>query len=432
MNFAAVLFVLSAALADGYKILTYAPRFGQSHVFFVGSIADTLQEAGHNVTFLQTELVPNVDSQGATAARVVLRKRDFALNMSEIGDVKDIWKLNFGVSDLVYQTRSYASLLGTSCYHLLRDDRLMEELKGERFDLLIGEHYDACTYGLVKRLEMRKFITAFAFPILPEALRDLGHPTTSAYIPQDRQQHGQEMTYGQRVRALVDSFLIRLFSEHLFVRPMEYERIFESSVQGVVLVSFGSVALSSDMPNTTKAELVRFFSNFPDITFVFKYERPADESMPQMKNVVLKSWVPQSDMLADQQKNAQMAKQRGFARVLQRDEMTAERMSDELRRLIAPASPFKQRARELGAMIEAKPFGPRERVVRFAEHAIRFDVATNLDLYARRLSTVEFYALDIWLPFCALVLLVLWIGWRFFFLLARSLCNRQDRKAKAE
>ncbi|KAI6242086.1 UDP-glucuronosyltransferase [Aphelenchoides fujianensis] len=521
----AVLLLLLAALADGYKILTYAPQFGQSHVFFVGSIADTLQEAGHNVTYLQTELVPNFRSRGAKAARVVLRPRDFPLNMSGILEPNEIWESTFGLRDTIDQFRSWAVLLSTSCYHLLKDDRLMDELQAERFDLLIGEHYDACTFGLVRRLGIRKYITAMAVPIYPEALRDLGHPTTRSYIPQYGSQHGQAMTYGQRVRALVDSIVGPLLADFTFALPMvaavnraldlnpreniyemavgssyyfvnsdehldfvqplspkvvhigglrmdkpkpldpEFARILDSSVRGVVLVSFGSVALSSDMPNATKAEFVRFFSNFPDVTFVFKYERPADESMPEMQNVVLKSWVPQGDLLAhpkllaflthagqnsiseaahrgcpalciplfaDQQKNAQMAKQRGIALVLQRSEMTAERMGAELRRLIAPDSPFKRRARELGAMIEAKPFGARDRVVRFAEHAIRFDVAENLDLYARHLSTVEFYALDIWLPFGALFSLVLWVGWRFVCFLVRSLWNRRNEKAKVE
>ncbi|KAI6242239.1 UDP-glucuronosyltransferase [Aphelenchoides fujianensis] len=464
----AVILAILLALADGYKILTYAPQFGQSHVFFVGSIANTLQEAGHNVTFLQTELVPNFRSRGAKAARVVLRARDFPLNMSAILEPNEIWESTFGLRDTIDQFRSWAALLSTSCYHLLRDDRLMDELAAERFDLLIGEHYDACTFGLVRRLGIRKYITAMAVPIYPEALRDLGHPTTRSYIPQYGSQHGQAMSYGQRVRALVDSVVGPLLADFTFALPMvaaEFARILDSSVRGVVLVSFGSVALSSDMPNATKAEFVRFFSNFPDVTFVFKYERPADESMPEMQNVVLKSWVPQGDLLAhpkllaflthsgqnsiseaahrgcpalciplfaDQQKNAQMAKQRGIALVLQRSEMTAERMSAELRRLIAPDSPFKRRARELGAMIEAKPFGARERVVRFAEHAIRFDVAANLDLYARHLSTVEFYALDIWLPFGVLLSFVLWVAWRLACFLVRSVWNRRGEKAKTE
>lgn len=40
----------SSAISDAAKILFYSSaRTGQSHIFFMGKIADVLAEAGHNV-----------------------------------------------------------------------------------------------------------------------------------------------------------------------------------------------------------------------------------------------------------------------------------------------------------------------------------------------------------------------------------------------
>uniref|UniRef100_A0A0K0DRH2 Glucuronosyltransferase n=1 Tax=Angiostrongylus cantonensis TaxID=6313 RepID=A0A0K0DRH2_ANGCA len=43
-------FICSSLLAcDAYKFLINSPLFGYSHSSFMGAIADTLTEAGHNV-----------------------------------------------------------------------------------------------------------------------------------------------------------------------------------------------------------------------------------------------------------------------------------------------------------------------------------------------------------------------------------------------
>ncbi|VDO88997.1 unnamed protein product [Heligmosomoides polygyrus] len=44
-----VLLLVSASAIDSYKFLVYSPIFGYSHTNFMGAIADTLTEAGHDV-----------------------------------------------------------------------------------------------------------------------------------------------------------------------------------------------------------------------------------------------------------------------------------------------------------------------------------------------------------------------------------------------
>ncbi|KAL6737700.1 hypothetical protein Aduo_011321 [Ancylostoma duodenale] len=46
------LLLLSLLACNGYKFLVYSPIFGYSHTNFMGAIADTLTEAGHDVTVL--------------------------------------------------------------------------------------------------------------------------------------------------------------------------------------------------------------------------------------------------------------------------------------------------------------------------------------------------------------------------------------------
>lgn len=46
-------FLISVVLpAAGYNVLLYSIKYGYSHMNYIGSIADTLQSAGHNVVGL--------------------------------------------------------------------------------------------------------------------------------------------------------------------------------------------------------------------------------------------------------------------------------------------------------------------------------------------------------------------------------------------
>src|SRR4051812_34719716 len=44
-----IFLLFTVAYVSTYKILVYAPKFTASHVMFMGRIADTLHEAGHEV-----------------------------------------------------------------------------------------------------------------------------------------------------------------------------------------------------------------------------------------------------------------------------------------------------------------------------------------------------------------------------------------------
>lgn len=58
-------------------------------------------------------------------------------------------------------------------------------------------------------------------------------------------------------------------------------------------MSFGSLVRSSTLPKSTISMFMKAFANIPQ-TVVFKYEEDL-EDVP--KNVVLRKWLPQIDMI---------------------------------------------------------------------------------------------------------------------------------------
>lgn len=87
--------------------------------------------------------------------------------------------------------------------------------------------------------------------------------------------------------------------------------------QKAILISFGSVAKSADLPSTLKNSIATVIGRFPDITFIWKYENPEDafakvilfwscqelrsaqETKAALPNLHFTSWMPQNDLLND-------------------------------------------------------------------------------------------------------------------------------------
>lgn len=69
------------------------------------------------------------------------------------------------------------------------------------------------------------------------------------------------------------------------------------SKRGVVLVSFGSVALSKNMQPEMKKKFLDAMSKFPDVTFLWKYENDDENVAAGYKNVITGKWLPQTDLL---------------------------------------------------------------------------------------------------------------------------------------
>ena len=63
------------------------------------------------------------------------------------------------------------------------------------------------------------------------------------------------------------------------------------------MVSFGTVALSHNMPREIKEIFLETFKKFPDVTFLWKYEKDEHKIAEGIPNVVTEKWVPQNDLL---------------------------------------------------------------------------------------------------------------------------------------
>ncbi|KAK6042618.1 hypothetical protein COOONC_19877 [Cooperia oncophora] len=66
-----LLMTISLHSAESYKFLVYSPIYGYSHTNFMGTLADTLTEAGHDVTVLMPIL--DEDQQNKTGLKLTTK-----------------------------------------------------------------------------------------------------------------------------------------------------------------------------------------------------------------------------------------------------------------------------------------------------------------------------------------------------------------------
>ncbi|KAI6238746.1 UDP-glucuronosyltransferase [Aphelenchoides fujianensis] len=252
--------------------------------------------------------------------------------------------------------------------------------------------------------------------------------------------------------------------QHVKPLPTELERRMNEAVRGVVYVSFGTMAPASAMRDETKREFLELFARFPDVLFLMKYEKKDDQFGKGVPNLLTDEYFPQQDVLAhsrtlafishagissvneaavfgvpllviplqgDQMRNARLVERKGLGVQLGKAEMTADRLAAELRRLLETPE-FRRNARQMAAILAAKPMSGDQKVVKFAEFAAKFDVHEHLDLYGRHLNTIQYHSLDVFAFFLLLSVFLSYSTYRLLKFAVVRCCSRRSKQEKVE
>ncbi|KAH7708393.1 UDP-glucoronosyl and UDP-glucosyl transferase family protein, partial [Aphelenchoides avenae] len=447
----------------------------------MGKLADLLAEAGHEVVVYQPIMTSEFNGTGSKLARLVVKET--ALEVPDIEKMREkLWDKNAGgLGQMWKMLNTVGNMMAQGCDVQLSDTELMDQLAEEKFDLTLGEPFDACSYAVFQRARISKHISIVAGPTLVGPL--LGLPSMPSFVPGILPAH-PNMTYWQRVKntlgvpmmnfmwrkksspleavakkhlgpsydtvenIAMSSYLFANTDEHLeYAQPTshkmvyiggigipkrhpldeKFKKILDSSNKGVVLVSFGTVGASHAMPPELKKVFLDTFKQFPDVTFLWKYEKPEHNIASGYPNVIAETWLPQTDLLGhpkllafithagansiseavysgvplvciplfgDQMRNAKVAEYRNVARIVDKEDLSTEALTRALREVLHENPSIRQSAAELSRMIAKKPLSPVERFVKYTEFAAEFDVAGNLDMYGRHLNFVQYYSLD--------------------------------------
>ncbi|VDM47245.1 unnamed protein product [Toxocara canis] len=352
---------------------------------------------------------------------------------------------------------------------------MMRRLKDEKFDLGISEAFSFCGFGVFDKIGLQKHLSAFNTEIFEAFTEPYGISYNPSHVPGkdlfcilSRNLPFQQIlkeriilsrSYLSCKEILANCPFIFVNTNILFEFPRElnskivfvsgisasqsnsldedFQRLMDASTGGVVLVSFGTIALSSQMPPDLKSAFVSAFQHFPEITFIWKYELD-DEVASDLPNVIKRKWVPQSALLGhrnmrafishcgtnglsesvnagipmvcvplffDQIRSAKKLEKQHTAFIIHKHNLTAQSLQWAIRTILYEKS-YSISARRLSAMTKDVMIPLEEQINRHAKVAINMRKVEKLDPSGRRLNYFQFFLVDLTaIPLILIILL---------------------------
>ncbi|KAK0418479.1 hypothetical protein QR680_013579 [Steinernema hermaphroditum] len=517
----AVVFLLFH-LASTYKILVYNPRFSHSHVGFAGKIADVLVEAGHDVTVFLPLLSPNVKTNGTKLAKTITCPAAPGVPELFEGDehISASWTQSFEnpIAQYFQTLKFIADTQAKQCEFTIQQDEILDRLRNEKFALGITEVFDACGLGLFEVLGIKAHIVTCSTVMFEGVAKNIGLDLSPSYVPSSISTQSDQMGYFDRFSNFLsansfNAFYDRVASlEHkmfqakygkdfvsfnekiaqssfalIYADPLiDFPRQINSKVvyiggvgvhepkpldtywenimtlrKDVIIVSFGMYVQGYTMPDAMKKALLTAFKAFPEVTFIWKYEKEEHQIAKGLDNVLTFNSIPQSDLLAhknlrgflthggmnsvteashrgvplitvpilgDQMRNAKMVERMGTAIHLHKSDLADSQKIISAFRALLTNENYGIEAKRVAAMIANRPIPIKTTLVRHVEFAAQFGQLKNLDPAGRTQNFFVYHTLDIWGTIVLVLASIVYVSFKVVVALLRQIFAGKTKK----
>lgn len=219
--------------------------------------------------------------------------------------------------------------------------------------------------------------------------------------------------------------------------PEDLQEFLDGAEHGVIFMSLGSFLQSSMMPSEKMQTILKVFGSLKQ-RVLWKFESDNLPNLPA--NVMMRKWLPQSDILAhpklllfiahgglfgtiegsyrgvpilfipffgDQYRNAKLAESRGYAQKIMFTEITAISLKTKIQEMISNKK-YLTKAKEVSRLLNDNPTKPMDEAIYWIEYAVRHKGASHLKSVAVNLPWYKYLMLDIF----AIFSLTLWLSWK--------------------
>ncbi|KAF8374475.1 hypothetical protein PRIPAC_80904, partial [Pristionchus pacificus] len=343
----------------------------------------------------------------------------------------------------------FASLYGRTCQRVIDEPGLIDKLRTEKYDVYITENFDVCGIGLAKAIEAKAVIGSTTTCLFGLQFEEFGIEHAYSYRPSLFSSSLDVHSFFSRLwnilgelhmritfsyaKSAADSVLKEKFGMD-YPTISYWEEILNRRPR-TILLSFGSMAKSVLLSEANKAGILKAIGQFPDVTFIWKYEKPDDKFCrtyaSKIKNLVITKWMPQVDILnhknlalfithggmgstqetalrgvpgifvpifGDQPRNAGMMQFNGLGQVYDKFELhNGEKLASTIKEVLENKK-YADNAQRLSKMLAKKPFSSRELLIKYVEFAAEFGSSSALRPQSVDMSMIEYHNLDIIAP----------------------------------
>uniref|UniRef100_A0A7E4ULK0 UDP-glucuronosyltransferase n=1 Tax=Panagrellus redivivus TaxID=6233 RepID=A0A7E4ULK0_PANRE len=514
--------LLGVLTCSATKVVVYNPFFMHSHFSFMLRLTNLLAEDGHNVTMIIPEIPEGTKVALSPKARLVIRstiKQDTTVS-GEV-DQHSMWNMGYEAWDSRAVWHGWIEDLEAHCERLLTDKAFIKEMLTEKFEFGLIEAADYCGYGFFMQINVTKYVNQNPMALSEKVALALGLPgNIHDHYPASLGHH-PSLTFFERLsnfigpivrnklhNAELDGFSAHVVRKHVdpnfhafdaiangrylfinteehmdFPRPIshkvvyiggitvsndtvaplpeDYADIFDTAKQGVVYISFGTLAQSKAMPPSVRNSFLAMFAAFPEINFLWKYENPDDTIASDLPNVFKRKWVPQKEVLThpkllafithggmnsviegayagvpmigipmfcDQRRNVKMLQFRKSLIVIEKTDITPDNLIDSLNALIS-TDVYSRRAKEIATIAKSKPFGATERFLAYFRHAVAFSNSTDyLDIRQRKHDVITYYNLDVYGFVTFVIAIALFLVFMLISFICKALLSHKNDK----
>ncbi|TKR62978.1 hypothetical protein L596_026870 [Steinernema carpocapsae] len=182
------------------------------------------------------------------------------------------------------------------------------------------------------------------------------------------------------------------------------------------------------MPDEMKEAVKKTMRRFPDVTFIWKYEKDEDNIGKDVPNLVTSSWVPQNDLLnhsklaafithagmnslieashrgvpvvtiplfGEQLRNGKMMKKVGSSVLVNKEQLFDSDVLETAIKEVLTNPTYAETAKRVSRMIAARPTSIKESLVKHVEFAAEFGQMPTFDPYGRKLNWFLYFSLDV-------------------------------------